>query len=192
MTGSVEQRTSGQFHQVSPDFQPESDESRRDRALFFATALSIFCAKVIRSFISHCQPDEANPNPVDVSEVDQGQAIKELVCVTLLLALYEQQERESEWLKLFFKECWGRTDQLFNEPKSEDIISKVTGLEGDDLCQITSMTLCHKLGLGSTVEDAAIYISQLLVNSMRFRSELLIFSLGAPLEELDEYIASAS
>jgi hypothetical protein len=190
MTGSVEQRTSGQFHQVSSDFQPESDESRRDRALFFATALSIFCAKVIRSFISHCQPTEANP--VDISEVTQGHSIKELVCITLLLALYEQQERESDWLKLFFKECWGRTDQLFGEPKSEDVISQASGLEGDDLCQITSMTLCHKLGLGSTVQDASIYISQLLANSMRFRSELLIFSLGAPLEELDEYIASAS
>jgi hypothetical protein len=193
MVGAVEQASSGKFVHITPDFEPASDESRRDRALFFATALSIFCAKAIRSLIAHCEKGSGKANLMsDIPDDVQSEAIKELVCITLLVALLEQKERETEWLKRYFEDCWKVADQLFSSPPTPVILEALSGLAPDDLCQIGSMNLCVKLGLGSTVEDASIYIAALLASSQSFRAELLLFGLGAPIGELDKYISAAN
>jgi len=193
MVGAVEQASSENFVYVTPEFEPGSDESRRDRALFFATALSIFCAKAIRSLIAHCEKGSGKANLVsDIPDSVQSEAIKELVCITLLVALLEQKEREAPWLKRYFEDCWKVTDQLFSSPPTQQVVEALQGMGPEDLCQIGSMNLCVKLGLGSTVEDASIYIAGLLANSQSFRAELLLFGLGAPVAELDKYIAGAN
>jgi hypothetical protein len=193
MVGAVDQASSGKFVQVTQEFEPTSDESRRDRSLFFATALSIFCAKAIRALIHHCEKGSGQTNLMSkIPEEVQSEAIKELVCITLQVALLEQQEKEAPWLKQFFDDCWKVADQLFNVPSTTNILKNVSGMEPEDVCQIGSMNLCHKLGLGSTVEDASIYIAGLLANSQTFRGELLLFGLGAPMAELDKYIAATN
>jgi len=193
MVGAVEQASSGKSIHVTPDFQPASDESRRDRALFFATAVSIFCAKAIKSLITHCEKGSGKTNLMaDIPDDVQSEAIKELVCITLLVALMEQQERETVWLKAFFEDCWKVTDQLFSAPPTHMVVDALSGLGPEDLCQIGSMNLSVKLGLGGTVEDASIYIAALLAGSESFRAELLLFGLGAPIAELDKYISAAN
>jgi hypothetical protein len=191
MTSTIDQTTSGQFVHVTGEFEPRSDEMRRDRALFYATALSIFSAKIVRSFIAHCQKSSPNGAPA-IADQTQSEAIKELACVLLLLALTEQREKQASWLNQFFDLTWNHTDKLFPQPQSRAILHSSKDFEPNLLSQITSMNLCHKLGLGSTSEDAAIYIDQLLENSQRFRGELLVFALAAPLDELDKYIQAAA
>src|SRR5215469_11831172 len=137
MVGAVDQASSGKFVQVTQEFEPVSDESRRDRALFFATALSIFCAKAIRALIHHCEKGTGKKDLMSgIPEEVQSEAIKELVCITLLVALLEQQEREAPWLRQYFDDCWKVADQLFGAPPTETVLNNLSGLEPEDLCQI--------------------------------------------------------
>jgi hypothetical protein len=174
---------------ITAQFEPDSEQSRADRALFFATAVSMFCAKGIQALIAHCEKGSGQENLTSqISETTQGEAIKELVCLTLLIALLEQSNEEAPWLKSYFADCYKVTDQLFPLPLASSVVASAQGLGPEDICQISSMNLCYKLGLGATVEDASIYIGQLLTKSQGFRSELLRFTLTSPMDELDQYI----
>lgn len=156
---------------------------------FFATAVSMFCTKGIQALVAHCEKGSGQDNLIgQISETTQGEAIKELVCLTLLIAHLEQNNDEASWLKPYFDDCYKVADQLFSNPLATSIVAGAQGLPPEDICQLSSMNLCHKLGLGATVEDASIYLGELLMKSRGFRSELLLFALRSPMNELDQYI----
>ena len=181
---------------------PATERESAERALFFATINGMESTRLLREYMNVCEQEfhanEANKNvPLpEVSQEEFAEAVKELLCFSIWLALYEHAEAQSdppEWFKIFILQAIGLSDKLYAIPGATEVGDKYPLSEGVEMaCQLLSMNMAHKLKLGATAPAASLHLSSLVQNNERVRAELMHISLTETIESLDNIIHESS
>jgi hypothetical protein len=178
------------------DIRLSGADEVKHRALFFATALGISCSNLLKLYIEGCREKanregNASGATVEHSGPEFGAAVKELLCVSVWLTLLEQDSKVPDWMRNFALEAMADADKLYADPPARSVMESydITG-GAESLFDAASLMLCTKLGLGSSSQDALIYLGQLLRDAKLDRSLLLATALRAPKDELDAKIAA--
>lgn len=181
---------------------PATERESAERALFFATINGMESTRLLREYMNVCEQEfhanEANKN-VPLPEVTQeefAEAVKELLCFSIWLALYEHAEAQAdppEWFKIFILQSIGLSDKLYAIPSATEVGDKYPLSEGVEMaCQLLSMNMAHKLKLGATAPAASLHLASLVQNNERVRAELMSLSLTETIESLDNIIHESS
>ncbi len=188
------------FQKITPSTAqpPASERESAERALFFATINGMESTRLLREYMNVCEQEfhanEANKNmPMpDISQNEFAEAVKELLCFSIWLALYEHAEAQTdppEWFKIFILQAIGLSDKLYPTPSATEIGDKYPLAEGVDMaCQLLSMNMAHKLKLGATAPGASLHLSSLVQNNERVRAELMQIALTESIASLDTII----
>jgi len=178
--------------------QPESERESAERALFFATINGMESTRLLREYMNFCEQEfhanEANkdkPLP-EVTQDEFAEAVKELLCFSIWLALYEHAEAHvdpPEWFKIFILQSIGLSDKLYPTPTATEVGDKYPLAEGVFMaCQLLSMNMAHKLKLGATAPAASLHLASLVQNNEQVRAELMFIALTEPIASLDNII----
>ncbi|HEY9713429.1 MAG TPA: hypothetical protein V6C72_08155 [Chroococcales cyanobacterium] len=176
--------------------RPQTPEEQQARALFLTAGLGILCSKTLKAYMDHCDRERlTDPGQKGVKQdmtMDQySQAVKELLGISIWLTLFEQVAAGGvpEWFKEFIVICHAISDKVYATPTAKEIQTKYDlNMPLNEVCQQASINLCLQLDLGGTVNDALIYLGELLERGKQNRIELLTFALTEPLSKLDERI----
>lgn len=192
------------FQKITPSTAqpPASDRESAERALFFATINGMESTRLLREYMNVCEQEfhanEANKN-VPLPEVTQdefAEAVKELLCFSIWLALYEHAEAHAdppEWFKVYILQSIGLSDKLYPTPSASEVGDKYPLAEGVDMaCQLLSMNMAHKLKLGATAPAASLHLASLVQNNESVRAELMFIALTESIESLDNIIHQSS
>ncbi len=179
---------------VSFDLEPKSREDRWERAIFFATIISIECARLLVHCLNYCQAGAgAKGSQSQGDMVRRREALKEITCQSIFLSLVEQDGIDAPaWLKEFVADSLAVSDKICAQPQSETIQKKyaaASGIEGN--CLSTALNVCHYLAMGEKKEDAVIYLSDCLKEQAPLRAACLSFALKASLSDRDQVIKDA-
>lgn len=192
------------FQKIQPSVAkpPATERESAERALFFATINGMESTRLLREYMNVCEQEfhsnEANKNvPLpEVSQEEFAEAVKELLCFSIWLALYEHAEAQAdppEWFKVFILQSIGLSDKLYAIPSATEVGDKYPLSEGVEMaCQLLSMNMAHKLKLGATAPAASLHLSSLVQNNERVRAELMHISLTESIESLDNIIHESS
>lgn len=181
---------------------PATERESAERALFFATINGMESTRLLREYMNVCEQEfhanDANKN-VPLPEVTQdefAEAVKELLCFSIWLALYEHAEADAdppEWFKIFILQAIGLSDKLYANPGATEVGDKYPLSEGVDLaCMLLSMNMAHKLKLGATAPGASLHLASLVQNNERVRAELMYIALTESIASLDNIIHESS
>lgn len=191
----MDQQAGVAFQKILPSkaVQPATETELTERALFLSTALGMQCTHLVRAYVAHCEKHikEGDQTP-DVSREGFSEAVKEVLCLSIWMTLYEHAEAQAdppEWFKAFLAQSLTLSDRLYPTPQAKELMAKYKLSDGVELaCQLASMNVCHRLSLGSTAPDASIYLAQLLLQDEKKRAEILKTALTLPVSELDNLI----
>jgi len=177
---------------------PATERESAERALFFATINGMESTRLLREYMNVCEQEfhsnEANKNlPLpEVTQDEFAEAVKELLCFSIWLALYEHAEAQAdppEWFKIFILQSIGLSDKLYPTPTATEVGDKYPLSEGVFMaCQLLSMNMAHKLKLGATAPGASLHLAALVQNNEQIRAELMYLALTEPISSLDNII----
>lgn len=173
--------------------KPQSPKDEADRALFFATGLGFLCSKTLKNYVEHCEQGAPSGQKANLVPEEFNSAVKELLSISVWLTLFEHGDgAQIEWFKEFIIKTLAFADRLHPEPTSRSIMERYEFGEGVlDTCQLASMNICHKLRLGATAPDAALFLGELMYRAAPDRDELLRFALTQTVDALDKRIQQA-
>ncbi len=192
------------FQKITPSTAkaPATERESAERALFFATINGMESTRLLREYMNVCEQEfhsnDANtgkPLP-EVTQEEFAEAVKELLCFSIWLALYEHAEAAAdppEWFKIFILQSIGLSDKLYPTPSATEVGDKYPLSEGVEMaCQLLSMNMAHKLKLGATAPGASLHLASLVQNNERVRAELMAIALTETIESLDNIIHESS
>lgn len=192
------------FQKIKPSIAkaPATERESAERALFFATINGMESTRLLREYMNVCEQEfrsnAANSNtPLpEVTQEEFAEAVKELLCFSIWLALYEHAEAEAdppEWFKIFILQSIGLSDKLYAIPSATEVGDKYPLSEGVEMaCQLLSMNMAHKLKLGATAPGASLHLASLVQNNEQVRAELMRIALTETIESLDNIIHESS
>lgn len=181
--------------EVTEKHRPADDTDFRARVLFLTAGIGILGSRLLKEYIDHCDKavQEASGTPTETSiTMDQySTTVKELLTISIWLTLFEQAATRTlpAWFKDFVLACHNVADKVQPKPTSRETDEKYN-LEAPvpEICTEVSINLCMQLNLGSTANDALIYLGDLLARARAERAELLEFALTQPVAALDKRI----
>lgn len=191
---------SSTFQKIVPSVSkaPENERESAERALFFATITGMESTRLLREYMDVCEKEfhanEASKNiPMpEISQEEFAEAVKELLCFSIWLTLFEHAEVSAdppEWFKLFILQSIGLSDKLYAIPGAAEVGDKYPLAEGIELsCQLLSMNMAHKLKLGATAPGASLHLGTLIQDNEKVRAELMYLALTESIPSLDAII----
>jgi hypothetical protein len=178
---------------IREEHRPQEGQDYRARALFLTAGLGILCSRLLKNYIDHCEADGKKAEPA-ISMDEYTLAVKEILSISIWLTLFEQSAHATipEWFKSFIIDCHNIADKVQPNPPAKEIQTRYTlGSPMPEICLQLSFNLCNQLRLGTTANDAMLYLGEITMRTVPDRNELLQFALTAPVAALDERIRQA-
>lgn len=174
-------------YNLRKDMCPKDDEDLSQRALFFSTALALFCSKMLRDYIDYCEAPllkkSARTEIPYISKKDFQNSVKELLSICLWETLLEESANEiPDWFKTFIVRCHEASEGMIPVPSGKEVMARYDFTEGiQQVFELVSFNICTKLKLGYSCEDALVRLGTMFSASRQERTGLLNFALTEPL-----------
>ena len=179
------------FVAIPEDAEPTSREDGSYRLAYMTAMISMLAADSLRDTLAQCRAGKygeklrakaAEPIPYDVF----ANAIKHLTCMMFYLMSFEQGEESPAWLADFLASCVRAMDQIVEGTPVQEIMAQYSHVSGADIYLVTPTTLMKQLNFGDLADIAGQPISDFLVKSVPFRSQILSFGLTQTRDHIEK------
>ncbi|MBX9571643.1 MAG: hypothetical protein K2X77_22310 [Candidatus Obscuribacterales bacterium] len=179
------------FVVIPESAQPVSREEGSYRLAYLTAIISMLAADALRDTLGQCRAGKfgeklrakaAEPIPYDAF----ADAIKHLTCMTFYLMSYEQGEESPDWLADFLASCVRAMDQIVEGTPVEHIMAQYSHVSGHEVYLVTPTTLMKQLNFADLSDIAGQPLSEFLITSAVFRSQILNFGLTQTREHIEK------
>jgi hypothetical protein len=179
------------FVLIPESAQPSTREEGSYRLAYMTAIISMMAADALKDTLGQCRAGKfgeklrakaAEPIPYD----DFADAIKHLTCMMFYLMSFEQGEESPGWLADFLASCVRAMDQIVEGTAVNDIMALYSHVSGADIYLVTPTTLMKQLNFADLADIAGQPISDFLVSSVGFRSQILHFGLVETREQIEK------
>jgi hypothetical protein len=177
------------------DLQPQDDDDRNRRALFFCHCIYLYSKRMLELLMNRADTgefgDAVQHHVKMVSEWQVDGAFKILTCINLHMAGLDHGGSDSPaWVLFFFSEAARETDEMFPEPTAIEVIARHGSWKREKMVRGVAEHILEILGFTEDKEALQKEIESNLVESAPYRTELLLFALSQPPEALRNHLES--
>lgn len=191
MTNTSEALDRDKFLTISEDLQPGSREEGSYRLAYLTAIVSMLSADALKDTLAQCRAGKfGEPLRAQASEPIAydifANAIKHLTCMIFYLMSFEQGDESPEWLADFLASCVRAMDQVVEGVPVQDIMAEYALVTGSEVYVLTPAMLFKQLKFASLADTAAQPLTDFLISSAAFRSQMLHFALSEDKAQIEK------
>jgi hypothetical protein len=175
---------------ITAAMEPDRDAGS-SRLAFLARACTEVCSRALTVEMARARAGEygdavkaAAAQPLTNSQ--QFAAIKNLTAAFIYLMMVDYVPMSPEWLQGFLSTTARSLDRILEGPTVREILMSHSGVTGYGICQEAASETCRALNMQKVSAQFSPALETFLENSKSLRTELLMYSLTEPLEELEK------
>jgi hypothetical protein len=175
---------------ITADMEPDSEAGSK-RLAFLARASTEVCSRALTVEMARARAGEygdavkaAAAEPLTNSQ--QLAAIKNLTAAFIYLMMVDYLPTSPEWLESFLSTTARSLDRILEGPTVREILMSHSGVSGYAICQEAASETIRALNMQKVSAQFSRPLETFLQNSKDLRSDLLVYALSEPLEELEK------
>jgi hypothetical protein len=181
---------------ITAEMEPQKSEATQ-RISFLARACTEVCSRALSIEMARARAGQfgegvksAAAQPLTKS--DQFAAIKNLSAAFIYLMMVDYVPLSPEWLKDFLSTTARSLDRVVEGPTVREILMSHSGVTGYGITQEAASEVSRALHFQKVSGEFSAPLQEFLENSKPLRTELLMFALLEPVDELNRQLESST